>query len=255
MEACKTKRMIVCASTLVAVLLQLIGLLQLCNVVRLGLPIPPIVPTLAMILPVVALFVAILPVACPLHVAEKRFFYPAIVAGNIVVAAHVLGELCRRFVRSHASEYYEARWERWFQKKSCKIGRIERALQCCGFSTPYDRAFPFADNASGSDLCVKKYHFTDACADKWAYKTDMVAKSCIFVFFMVLLASFVCLFRWIRAYKAQRSLHGVDAADEESDGDDAPANEFSKMIKTQDAAEAQTPSEDPPSYSVVEPRS
>ncbi|KAK9494306.1 hypothetical protein V1508DRAFT_42676 [Lipomyces doorenjongii] len=255
MEACKGKRMIICASTLVTVLLQLIGLLQLYNVVRLGLPIPPVVPALAMILPVVALFLSMLPVACWRHFAERRFFYPAIVAGNIVFTAHVLGKLCSRSVRSHASKCYEARWERWFQSKSCKIGRIERALQCCGFSTPYDRAFPFADNTSWSDLCVKKYHFTDACADKWAYETDMVAKSCMFVFFMVLLASFVCLFRWIRAYKGKKSLHEVDAADEESDFDDAPANEVSKMIKTQDAVEAQTPSDDPPSYSIVESRS
>ncbi|KAK9240062.1 hypothetical protein V1525DRAFT_396754 [Lipomyces kononenkoae] len=257
MEACNRKRLIVGVAMLVTGLLELIALLQLSNIVRLGLPIPCFVPTLAAVLPIVTLLLSILPVACSRIFAERRLFYPAIVAGNILFAGRVLGKLYCRFVRSHRHNFYEKKWEHWFQKKSCKIGRIERALQCCGFSTPYDRAFPFADNDSESGMCVKEYQFTEPCGQKWAYETEMVVKSCMFVFFIVLLASFVCLFRWIRAYRKSKALsREFDVGDEESDNDEASTTEFSEIVKMKDdATEAQVPSDDPPSYYVVESRS
>ncbi|KAK9242269.1 hypothetical protein V1506DRAFT_548073 [Lipomyces tetrasporus] len=256
MDASKRKRMVFAVSALLTILLQLIGLLQLSNVIRLRLPIHPVVPILAVFLPVVTLFLALVPVACQRGFAERRFVYPVVVAGNIVFTGHVLGRLCGRFVRSNGTKCYEARWQHWFEHKSCKIGKIERALQCCGFSTPYDRAFPFAENdASESDLCVQEYGFADACAGKWAAKTEMVAKSCMFVFFMVLLASFVCLFRWIRAYKAKTQLSGLDAGSEDDEpyvDDTREPDESSKMMPALTAAvEQATPSDDPPSYSVV----
>ncbi|KAK9368816.1 hypothetical protein V1509DRAFT_621542 [Lipomyces kononenkoae] len=250
MEPYIRKRLIFGVAMLVTVLLQLIGLLQLSNVVRLGLPIPYFVPALASLLPVVTLLLSILPVACSRIFTERRLVYPAIVAGNIVFTGRVLGKLYCRFVRSHRHNFYEKRWEHWFQKRSCKIGRIERALQCCGFSSPSDRAFPFADSDSKeSDMCVKEYHFTEPCGQKWSYETEMVVKSCMFVFFIVLLASFVCLFRWIRAYKKSKAvLHEFESVDEESDNDETPTSEFNK------AAEAQMASVDPPPYHDVESR-
>ncbi|KAK9326087.1 hypothetical protein V1517DRAFT_103260 [Lipomyces orientalis] len=260
MDACKRKCMVFAVSALLTILLQLIGLLQLSNVVRLGLPIHPVVPVLAVVLPAVTFFLALVPVvACKRSFAERRFVYPAVVAGEIVFTAHVLARLCGRIVRAHGTTCYEARWQHWFDHKSCKIGKIERALQCCGFSTPSDRAFPFGENGE-SGLCVQEYGFADACAGKWVAETEMVAKSCMFVFFMVLFASFACLFRWIRTHRAKKQLSGLDAGSEDDDEPYADhtrePDESSKMMPaalTGPVEDGTLSSDDPPSYSVVAP--
>ncbi|KAM0330756.1 hypothetical protein ACHAQA_003709 [Verticillium albo-atrum] len=58
-------------------------------------------------------------------------------------------------------------WQRLFQAKDAPALRaIQDVLDCCGFNTPRDRAWPFATDGAAS-RCAAHYDRSAACAGPW----------------------------------------------------------------------------------------
>lgn len=59
-------------------------------------------------------------------------------------------------------------WLRLFQAKNARaIRRIQDSMDCCGFRTSHDMAWPFPDNAHGPNSCESAFGRTVACGGPW----------------------------------------------------------------------------------------
>jgi hypothetical protein len=86
------------------------------------------------------------------------------------------------------------KWTELFRAKDGEhIGRIQDALECCGFATVRDMAFPFV---GGADACVRRYERDTACVEPWRDAERRVA--------VILLVIPVAVFLW----KVRSSLSG-----------------------------------------------
>ncbi|KAK9333313.1 hypothetical protein V1520DRAFT_332308 [Lipomyces starkeyi] len=200
MEPNKRNRIVLTVSTTIGLILTIIGVMQLTKTTHFLLPISSFFPTIAILLPSVTLFLLIIPVASPSVFATRRLFYPTALILLIVFSTILLG-LLSPYVSPNLSHcIHETLWNTLFREKSLKIERIENALRCCGFNTPYDRAYPFN---VGANACVLQYKYTDSCADMWQHETKIVAEWCIVVFSVLLLCGVGGLLHTILVYKRQ----------------------------------------------------
>jgi hypothetical protein len=61
------------------------------------------------------------------------------------------------------------RWLSLFQTKNAKaIRRIQDAMDCCGFRSSHDMAWPFKDKEHGDTACEIAFGRTTACEGAWA---------------------------------------------------------------------------------------
>lgn len=62
----------------------------------------------------------------------------------------------------------ETQWTRFFRAHNQEAIRgIQSALQCCGYNSIYDRAWPFPGHGVDADACVRSLGFHRRCADVW----------------------------------------------------------------------------------------
>lgn len=81
------------------------------------------------------------------------------------------------------------RWNELFRNKNEKVIRgIQDALNCCGFASTKDIAWPFPDHAHKSDACVVRYERDRSCLEPWRAAERKVA--------IMLLVVPVCVFAW-----------------------------------------------------------
>ncbi|KAK9377018.1 uncharacterized protein V1513DRAFT_422901 [Lipomyces chichibuensis] len=200
MEPNRRNRTLLTVSTTIGLILTIIGVMQLTKTTHFLLPISSFFPTIAILLPSITLFLLIVPVASPSVFASRRLFYPTALILLIVSSTILLG-LLSPYVSPNLSHcIHETLWNTLFREKSLKIERIENALRCCGFNTPYDRAYPFN---VGANACVLQYKYTDSCADMWQQETKIVAEWSIVVVSVSLLCGVGGLLHTILVYKHQ----------------------------------------------------
>lgn len=68
------------------------------------------------------------------------------------------------------------RWTDMFRAKDAEaIRRIQDAFACCGFNSPRDMAFPFADRSHGAETCMVRFERNTACVEPWMMEEQKVA--------------------------------------------------------------------------------
>ncbi|KAK2734507.1 hypothetical protein FQN57_001671 [Myotisia sp. PD_48] len=76
-------------------------------------------------------------------------------------------------------------WQTYFQTKNSRaIRAIQDALQCCGFRSTRDRAWPFKDATHDDGACVARFGYQRSCMDSWEASQKQVA-SMIFAVAMI----------------------------------------------------------------------
>jgi len=55
-------------------------------------------------------------------------------------------------------------WKQMFSEKSIQIKSIQQSLECCGFASTKDRAYPFPGKDTTATACVEKYGYSQPCA-------------------------------------------------------------------------------------------
>ncbi|KAJ8102862.1 hypothetical protein POJ06DRAFT_57738 [Lipomyces tetrasporus] len=203
MERNRRNRIALTVSTTITLILTLLGVMQLTKTTHFLLPVSSFFPTMAILLPSMTLFCLIIPIASPSVFAARRLFYPAALIVIIFTATILLGLLSPYISPNLSHCIHDALWSRLFGEKSLKIERIENVLRCCGFNTPYDRAYPFPSSSAGANACVLEYKYTESCAYKWQHETKIVAEWCVVSFSIILLAGIGGLLHTILVYKRQ----------------------------------------------------
>lgn len=75
-----------------------------------------------------------------------------------------------------------SQWQSLFAARNRQaISMIEQTLQCCGFRTVRDRAWPWTDVQAGvgPDACVRQLGFTTPCFEGWGGEYGNVGGLCI----------------------------------------------------------------------------
>jgi hypothetical protein len=62
----------------------------------------------------------------------------------------------------------EEQWKSYFQSKNVRaIRAIQDGLQCCGFRSIHDRAWPFKDATHGDNACELQFGYGRSCLVPW----------------------------------------------------------------------------------------
>lgn len=70
----------------------------------------------------------------------------------------------------------ETQWLRMFRNKDERaIRSIQTRLQCCGFNSVHDRAWPFPSRGVGSDACERTQGYHVACGPGWRQEEMLAA--------------------------------------------------------------------------------
>lgn len=68
------------------------------------------------------------------------------------------------------------RWQDLYHNKDAThIRRIQDALECCGFASVKDMAWPFPEKGRGTETCVVRYEREQACLPLWRDEERKVA--------------------------------------------------------------------------------
>lgn len=69
------------------------------------------------------------------------------------------------------------RWQDLFRAKDAdSIRAIQDGLECCGFSSVRDMAYPFPNSSNGgAKACAQTYGRTESCIDGWRWAERMCA--------------------------------------------------------------------------------
>ena len=59
-------------------------------------------------------------------------------------------------------------------KDVTRVRRIQDALECCGFRSVRDKAWPFPSKEHAVDECVRAYGRTKSCGGVWGRERRMV---------------------------------------------------------------------------------
>ncbi|KAK9478453.1 hypothetical protein V1514DRAFT_357351 [Lipomyces japonicus] len=177
--------------TTAALILTLLGVMQLTKALHFNLPVPLIFPALAIILPSITLFLLFLPIASARVFESRRAVYPVLLTGLLVISSILLGFMAP--FHNHALI------------KSGRIERIQSSLQCCGFNSVYDRAYPFPSSENTANACVLAFKYSQSCAQKWMHESNVVTVWCTVVFVSVFGGALVGLLHAILAYKRRGS--------------------------------------------------
>lgn len=90
----------------------------------------------------------------------------------------------------------ETQWRRFFRAHNQEAIRgIQTALQCCGYNSVRDQAWPFPGQGVDADACVRSLGFHRRCADVWmeeqltAGRLAMTSGACALVFIVRIMLS------------------------------------------------------------------
>lgn len=82
----------------------------------------------------------------------------------------VLATLAATYVApSDNNCHLEQTWLSYYRNKDVNsIRTIQDQLQCCGFRSTRDRAWPFKDSTHGDDACERSIGYTQSCLQPWS---------------------------------------------------------------------------------------
>jgi len=121
------------------------------------------------------------------------------------------------------------RWAQLFQSHDARaIRTIQDALECCGFNTPKDRAYPFPAKHVGPDACMNTYGRDKACGGAWMGKEKqatgiMVAVGGVLAIFKIL----AVLWAYYQEVRAERRWFMTQHVDPE----ERPAEDARRRIE------------------------
>ncbi|KAL5593983.1 hypothetical protein BROUX41_001035 [Berkeleyomyces rouxiae] len=101
-------------------------------------------------------------------------------------------------------------WQHLFSNHDATaVKAIQESLQCCGFKTPRDRAWPWDNNGGGS--CADVLGYTAACGPKWIAmsRAEAAKTGSVVVVAMLLQALVLLVARW-RAERGRDSWSGLN---------------------------------------------
>ena len=80
-------------------------------------------------------------------------------------------------------------WLRMFEDKDSRsIRSIQARLQCCGFNSMHDRAWPFPSHDADARTCERTQGYTIACGTTWRQEESLAAALCAVASFLNWLA-------------------------------------------------------------------
>lgn len=139
--------------------------------------------------------------------AELRARIATPLVYGLVVATTVLATLSGTYLAPADSLNctLHEQWLALFRTKNGKqIRTIQDALQCCGFRSVYDMAWPFPQPNGGRtqrSTCAKTYERTAACFAGWRKEEQKMAGLLI----MVCVGAWACQVSWLNALCSLRS--------------------------------------------------
>ncbi|SPO05161.1 uncharacterized protein DNG_07847 [Cephalotrichum gorgonifer] len=156
---------------LVTLLLVGLAIYENVNAATLSLPIPPLLTILATLLPFVALANIIFHqhLVTPANVpARQRLLAITLQALQAILTTALATLFLSDVVPSAARNcLLSTTWQRLFSAHDSEsVRRIQDALDCCGFNTVRDRAWPFPGQPT-SRPCAEVYARTTPCAEPW----------------------------------------------------------------------------------------
>ncbi|KAK9474211.1 uncharacterized protein V1510DRAFT_306358 [Dipodascopsis tothii] len=198
----KRARYALLIGTTLVLVLTIAAIMQLVKVTHFNLPLPTYFPVFAMILPSVTCFLSVFPLFSARVYATKKMFYPSILVAVIVFSSIFAALLAPYFSESLARSIHDSAWAGLFSARSPIVAHLQESMQCCGFDTLYDRAYPFPSKADAANACVLRYKFTQQCSTVWAAQTKSTATWCLTVFLVSLVFSIAALMHTIAAYRS-----------------------------------------------------
>jgi hypothetical protein len=148
-----------------------------------SLPIAKIIPAVAIVLPSLSgIALKVLDAVQQRNMSEDSAMRPSRL-GQILVAAFLITEtVIATLVSTHLASNddltcpLQERWKQMYMNKDAtRIRRIQDALNCCGFRTPRDMAYPFPQGQQGTDTCMVRYDRDASCMNRWAASERTVA--------------------------------------------------------------------------------
>jgi hypothetical protein len=88
----------------------------------------------------------------------------------------------------------EEQWRSYFQSKNTRAVRaIQDSLQCCGFRSTHDMAWPFADANHGVNACELQLGYDRSCLLPWREQEQ----SAVWMIFIAAALSYILKVCWL----------------------------------------------------------
>jgi hypothetical protein len=146
----------------------------------LSLPISPVVSALAVILPIISFVNAFIYPTLLRYAQSSNFLAkisPYIFQGLQTILTTILATLLAdTAIPTETMDcLLETKWKEMFiNHDSASIKRIQDMLNCCGFNSVKDRAYPFPDLKPST--CSATYGRTTACKEPWREALQNISK-------------------------------------------------------------------------------
>ncbi|KAI9870044.1 MAG: hypothetical protein M1830_004753, partial [Pleopsidium flavum] len=160
---------------LLSLTLSILGIYTIFRSTHLSLPLPALAPILSALIPLpnaLGLWHYLRRLHSPPN-ANKRpttIFTPGEILTLLTILDTILLTLAATYLspRGLLSCALESRWRALFETHDARdIRRIQDALECCGFRSTVDKAWPFPDGEHAADACVVRYGRGRRCLEGW----------------------------------------------------------------------------------------
>ena len=165
--------------TIVSIAAILLGTAACVKRTQLALPLPLALPVLNVILPISSIIIAAL---ARKHLAaiQNKVIRAAIpyLAYGMTLMPFILFVLSAIYATPNDLQSCAAdqQWLRMFENKDASsIRGIQSQLQCCGYNSMHDRAWPFPARNIDARACERTQGYTIACGDSWRYQENLAA--------------------------------------------------------------------------------